>query len=136
ADVTLAPGQSSYRTEIAKIIAAKPDALVTEMDPQSAATFLSEYQQLAGHLPIILGTQRTSNSDWIQAVLGAIGQGSYVKYVKARKAGQRIQYVGAGGTLAFNRYHSAERAFSYDNYDPANKSMNPVLVIPGSALNS
>ena len=224
ADVTLAPGQSSYRTEIAKIIAARPDALVTEMDPQSAATFLSEYQQLAGHLPIILGTQRTSNSDWIQAVLGAIGQASYVKYVKAitpyvppagashsvyhhwlmttagkvqnpvqydqhpyaiadydainitalamteahstapadynkfivkvtaatpgavrvhsyaeglreLKAGKHIQYVGAGGTLAFNRYHSAERTFSYDNYDPANKSMNPVLVIPGSALN-
>src|SRR5215813_13972886 len=56
ADVTLAPGQSSY---------------------------LSEYQQLAGHLPVILGTQRTSNSDWIQAVLGAIGQANYVKYVKA-----------------------------------------------------
>jgi branched-chain amino acid transport system substrate-binding protein len=225
ADVTLAPGQSSYRTEIAKIIAAKPDALVTEMDPQSAATFLSEYQQLAGHLPVILGTQRTSNSDWIQAVLGAIGQASYVKYIKAitpyvppggashavyhhwlmtlggkvqnpaqydqhpyaiadydainitalamteahstspaaydkfivkvtaaapgavqvhsygqgrkeLKAGKQIQYVGAGGTLAFNQYHSAERAFSYDNYDAASKSMTPVLVIPGSALNS
>jgi branched-chain amino acid transport system substrate-binding protein len=224
ADVTLAPGQSSYRTEIAKIIAAKPDALVSEMDPQSAATFLSEYLQLAGHLPIILGTQRTSNSDWIQAVLGAIGQANYVKAIKAitpyvpptgashdvyhhwlmtlggkvqnpaqydqhpyaiadydainitalamteahstsptaynkliikvtaaapgavqvhsyaeglkeLKAGKQIQYVGAGGTLAFNQYHSAERAFSYDNYDPATKSMSPVTVIPGSALN-
>src|SRR6266516_198965 len=225
ADVTLAPGQSSYRTEITKIIAAKPDALFTEMDPQSAATFLSEYLQLAGHLPIILGTQRTSNSDWIAAVLGAIGQADYVKYIKAitpyvppggashavyhhwlmtlggkvqnpaqyyqhqyaiadydainitalamteahstapaaynkfivkvtaaapgavqvhsygqglkeLKACKQIQYVGAGGTLAFNQYHSAERAFSYDNYDAASKSMTPVLVIPGSALNA
>ena len=83
ADVTLAPDQSSYRTEIAKIIAAKPDALISEMDPQSAATFFSEYLQLAGHLPIILGTQRTSNSDWIQAVLGAAGQANYTKYIKA-----------------------------------------------------
>jgi branched-chain amino acid transport system substrate-binding protein len=224
ADPTLAPGQSSYRTEIAKIIAAKPDALVSEMDPQSAATFLSEYLQLAGHLPIILGTQRTSNSDWIQAVLGAIGPGSYAKDIKAitpyvppaspshtvyahwlmkqggkvkqpsqylqhpyaiadydainitalamveahstaptaynkfiikvtaaspgavqvhsyaeglkaLKAGETIRYVGAGGTLAFNAYHSAERAFSYDNYDAASKSMIPVTVIPGSVLN-
>lgn len=223
ADVTLAPDQSSYRTEVAKIIAAKPDAIISEMDPQSAATFLSEYQQLAGHLPIILGTQRTSNSDWIQAVLGGIGQASYAKYIKAitpyvpptspshtvyatwlmkqskvqnpsqylqhpyaiadydainitalamveakstaptaynkfivkvtapsagatvvhsyaeglaaLKAGQQIQYVGAGGSLPFNRYHSAERAFSYDTYDPAGKSMNPVTVIPGSVLN-
>ena len=223
ADVTLAPGQSSYRTEITKIIAARPDALVTEMDPQSAATFLSEYVQLAGHLPVILGTQRTSNSDWIAAVLGAIGQANYVKYIKsitpyvppaspshavyahwllkqgevkqpsqylqhpyaiadydainitalamveahstapaaynkfivkvtaaspgavqvhsyaeglrALKAGQTIQYVGAGGPLAFNRYHSAERAFSFDAFEAANKSMNPVTVIPGSVLN-
>jgi branched-chain amino acid transport system substrate-binding protein len=224
ADVTLAPGQSSYRTEIAKIIAAKPDALVSEMDPQSAATFFSEYLQLAGHLPVVLGTQRTSNSDWIQAVLGAIGPANYTKYIKAvtpyvppaspahtvyqrwllkqagkvkdpaqysqhpyaiadydainitalamteakstdptdynkfitkvtaapagavrvasyaqglkeLKAGKTIQYVGAGGTLAFNQYHSAERAFSFDTYEAANKSMNPVSVIPGSALN-
>jgi branched-chain amino acid transport system substrate-binding protein len=224
ADVTLAPGQSSYRTEVAKIIAAKPDALISEMDPQSAATFLSEYLQLAGHLPVILGTQRTSNSDWIQAVLGAIGQANYTRYVKAvtpyvpptspshsvyahyllkqagkvqnpgqylqhpyaiadydainitalamaeakstapaaynklitkvtaaapgavqvtsyadgrkaLKAGKTIQYVGAGGTLSFNQYHSAERSFSFDNYDAPSKSMTPVSVIPGSALN-
>jgi ABC-type branched-subunit amino acid transport system substrate-binding protein len=223
ADVTLAPDQSSYRTEVAKIIAAKPDALISEMDPQSAATFLSEYKQLAGHLPVLLGTQRTSNSDWIQAVLGAIGQASYTQSIKAItpyvpptsashtvyanwlmkqskvqdpsqylqhpyaiadydainitalamveakstvptaynkfivkvtaatpgavqvhsyaegvaaiKAGHQIQYVGAGGSLPFNRYHSAERAFSYDTYDAADKSMNPVTVIPGSLLN-
>jgi ABC-type branched-subunit amino acid transport system substrate-binding protein len=224
ADVTLAPGQSSYRTEIAKIIAAKPDAIISEMDPQSAATFLSEYQQLAGHLPVILGTQRTSNSDWIQAVIGGIGQASFARYIKAitpyvpptspshtvyatwllkqsgtvkdpsqylqhpyaiadydainitalamveakstaptaynkfiikvtaasagaavvhsyaeglaaLKAGKQIQYLGAGGTLPFNQYHSAERAFSYDTYDAPSKSMTPVTVIPGSVLN-
>src|SRR5712691_11179666 len=83
ADVTLAPGQSSYRTEVAKIAAAHPDALISEMDPQSSTTFLSEYLQLTGHLPIILGTQRTSNSDCIQAVLGAIGAANYTKYIKA-----------------------------------------------------
>src|SRR2546427_1579339 len=71
ADVTLTPGQSSYRTEVAQIIASHPDSLISEMDPQSSTTFLSEYQQLAGQLPPVLGTQRTSNSDWIQAVIAA-----------------------------------------------------------------
>jgi branched-chain amino acid transport system substrate-binding protein len=223
-DMTLAPGASSYRTEVAKVVAARPDAIISEMDPQSSTTFLSEYLQLAGHLPVILGTQRTSNSDWMQAVSGGIGATGFTKYVKsitpyvpptgtahalyahwlmtlggkvknpaqyvmhpyaisdydavnitalamveahstnpvtynpfitkvtapsagatavhsyaaglaALKAGQHIQYVGAGGTLTFNRYHSAERSFSFDTYDPAAKSMNPVTVIPGSALN-
>jgi len=224
ADVTLSPGQSSYRTEVAKIIAAKPDTLISEMDPQSSTTFLSEYLQLAGKLPVMLGTQRTSNSDWMQAVLGGIGKQtftasiraitpyvalsgpgydlykqwlgtlgaqvkdpsqylghpyaisdydavnitalamvaanstrptaynsfipkvtataagavvvhSYADGLSALKAGKQIQYVGASGPLIFNQFHSAGRAFSYDEYDAASKSMVPKSVIPGTALN-
>jgi ABC-type branched-subunit amino acid transport system substrate-binding protein len=83
ADVKLAPGQSSYRTEISSIIAAHPDSLISEMDPQSSTTFLSEYKQLNGTLPQVLGTERTSNSDWIQAVLGGIGQSTFVKSIRS-----------------------------------------------------
>src|SRR2546430_8382497 len=83
ADVTLTPGQSSYRTEVQQIIASHPDSLISEMDPQSSTTFLSEYQQLAGQLPPVLGTQRTSNSDWIQAVIAAIGATSFQKSIKS-----------------------------------------------------
>jgi branched-chain amino acid transport system substrate-binding protein len=224
ADIKLAPGQTSYRTEVTKVIASHPDALLSEMDPQSSTTFLSEYLQIAGSLPPVLGTQRTSNNDWIQAVLGGIGQADYTKYLKAivpyvalsgpaydsykhwlltlggkvqnpsqyvgqtyaisdydavnitalamteakstspstynsfvtkvtaatpgavvvhdyasgltaLKAGKQIQYVGASGPLVFDKYHSAGRAFSYDTFDVATKSMVPVTVIPGTALN-
>jgi branched-chain amino acid transport system substrate-binding protein len=222
ADVKLAPGQSSYRTEVSQIIASHPDAIISEMDPQSSTTFLSEYKQLNGSLPQIIGTERTSNSDWMQAVLGAIGEATFVKSIRsitpyvelsgpgyeqykkelmaqsgkvkepaqyvghpyvisdfdavaitalamtmansttpsvynadvtkvtaeggtvvhtyaeglaALKAGKTITYVGASGPLVFNQYHSAGRAFSYDVYDPASKSMKPASVIPGTALN-
>jgi ABC-type branched-subunit amino acid transport system substrate-binding protein len=221
ADVKLAPGQSSYRTEVSQIISAHPDALITEGDPQSSTTFLTEYKQLAGKLPLVLGTERTATSDWIQAVLGAFGPTvfassirtitpyvnlsgpgydlfktkllalsgpisnpaqyvghpyvisdydavaitalamtmakstnpsvynpyivkvtapggtvvhTYADALAALKAGKTIQYVGASGTLIFNKYHSAGRAFSYDVFDPAIKSMKPVAVIPGTAL--
>jgi branched-chain amino acid transport system substrate-binding protein len=221
-DVKVAPGQSSYRTEISQIIGTHPDSLISEMDPQSSTTFLSEYKQLAGSLPEVIGTQRTSNSDWIQAVIGGIGEAAFQKSIKAvtpyvrlsgsgydlykkdllalsgqikdpsqyagqpyaisdfdavaitalamtmakstkptdynaditkvtaqggtvvhtyadgvtaLKAGKTIQYVGASGPLVFNQYHSAGRAFSFDVYDPANKSMKPTKIIPGSVLN-
>jgi branched-chain amino acid transport system substrate-binding protein len=221
-DVKLAPGQSSYRTEVSQIINSHPDAIISEMDPQSSTTFLSEYKQLAGNLPEIIGTERTSNSDWIQAVLGGIGESTFAKSLRsitpyvsfsgagydlykkqllslgsrvknpdqyvghpyaisdfdavaitalamtmakstspgtynadvtkvtapggtvvhtyaeglaALKSGKQITYVGASGPLVFNKYHSAGRAFSYDDYDPANKSMKAVTVIPGTALN-
>jgi branched-chain amino acid transport system substrate-binding protein len=224
ADITLAPGQTSYRTEVTRVIASHPDAILSEMDPQSSTTFLSEYLQIAGSLPPVLGTQRTSNNDWIQAVLGGIGQADYTKYLKAivpyvalsgpgydsykhwlltlggkvqdpsqyvgqtyaisdydavnitalamteakstspstynsfvtkvtaatpgavvvhdyadgltaLKAGKQIQYVGASGPLVFDKYHSAGRAFSYDTFDVSTKSMIPVTIIPGTALN-
>jgi branched-chain amino acid transport system substrate-binding protein len=225
ADVTLTPGQSSYRTEVEQVIQSHPDSLISEMDPQSSATFLSEYQQLnGGQLPVVLGTERTSNTDWMTAVLTGIGPTSfqrsiksitgyvslsgpgydlykttlqglasqiqdsgqwaehpyvigdfdslsimalamtaanstspttynsyitkvteqssgatvvhtYVEGVAALKAGKTIQYVGASGSLVFNQYHSAGRAFSYADYDPASKSMKSISVIPGTALN-
>ncbi|MEN3308443.1 MAG: hypothetical protein V7603_4645 [Micromonosporaceae bacterium] len=224
ADVTLAPGQPSYRTEVQKVINSHPDAIITEMDAQSAATFWSEYLQLAGGLPLIIGTQLSSQSDVIKSVVAAVGQQNFVahfhaitpyvalsgpgydlyktsllasggqirtpesylghpysisdfdavaitalameeakstspsKYnslipritagggsatvvhtyaegLAAVHAGKTIQYVGASGELIFNKYQSAGRAFSYDDYDPASTSMKPITVISGTALN-
>jgi ABC-type branched-subunit amino acid transport system substrate-binding protein len=225
ADVTLTPVQPSYRTEVTQIIQSHPDSLISEMDPQSSTTFLSEYQQLnGGQLPMVIGTQLTSSGDWIQPVLGAIGQANFQKDIKsiapyvslsgpgydlyktsllgvgsqlqdpgqfighpyaigdfdsvtimalamvaanstspktynsfitkitnpssgatvvhnyaeglaALKAGKTIQYVGASGPLVFNKYHNAGRAFTYEDYDPATKSMKSTSVIAGTALN-
>src|ERR1700730_560556 len=84
ADVTLNPGQSSYRTEVTQVIQSHPDALISEMDPQSSTTFLSEYQQLnGGQLPIVLGTHRSSTNDWMTSVLGAVGPTNFQKSIKA-----------------------------------------------------
>jgi ABC-type branched-subunit amino acid transport system substrate-binding protein len=225
ADVTLNPGQSSYRSEVTQVVQSHPDALISEMDPQTSATFLSEYQSAnGGQLPLFLGTQLTSSADWITSVLAGVGPGNFQKDVKAivpyvslsgsgydlyktsllrlgsqvqnsarfvgnpyaigdfdsviiaalamvaanstspriynsfitrvtdqspgatlvhsyadglaaLKAGKTIQYVGASGPLVFNPFHSAGRAFSYEDFDPATKSMKTSSVIPGTALN-
>src|SRR3984893_7422940 len=93
ADVTLTPGQSSYRNEVPQVIQSHPDALISEMDPQSSAAFLSQYQQLnGGQLPIFLGTQLTSSSDWITSVLAGVGPASFQKYIKSI-----VPYVSLGG---------------------------------------
>jgi len=84
ADITLAPGQPSYRTEVSQILASHADAVVGEIDPQTAATFLSEMLQLNnGKLLPILTTSRAIESDWIGAVLKAIGAAAFEKYIVA-----------------------------------------------------
>lgn len=76
----LALDQSSYRTEVTKMLAAKPQVIFTEADPQTDATFLSELKQLHGMLPVV-GTETTLQANWLKAVGGAIGSADLAKYV-------------------------------------------------------
>jgi branched-chain amino acid transport system substrate-binding protein len=72
-NLALALDQSSYRTEIVRMLAAKPQVIFTEIDPQTAGTFLSELQQLNGKLLPIIGTETTLESPWLQAASQAVG---------------------------------------------------------------
>lgn len=72
---TLVPDQSSYRTEVQKLLASHPSVIVTEMDPQTAGTFFSEVQQLDhGSFPKVEVTNLGLKGSYIQAVSSAIGK--------------------------------------------------------------
>jgi ABC-type branched-subunit amino acid transport system substrate-binding protein len=74
AKLSLASGQSSYETEASRVAAAHPQAIATEADPQTDATFLSQLQQqMGGKLPPIYGTSATQEPTWLSAVGKAIG---------------------------------------------------------------
>jgi ABC-type branched-subunit amino acid transport system substrate-binding protein len=91
--------QSSYRTEIENILAAHPQVIFTEVDPQTGATFLSELQQLRKMLPVI-GTEVSLQAPWLKAVSGAIGAQAISTYVQGMQP-----YAPPSGTAwqAFNR---------------------------------
>jgi branched-chain amino acid transport system substrate-binding protein len=84
ADITLSPGQSSYRTEVEKVLSSGADAVIGELDPQTAATFLSEMLQLNnGKLLPIITTSRAIESDWIGAVLKVLGASAFKQDITA-----------------------------------------------------
>jgi branched-chain amino acid transport system substrate-binding protein len=76
----IALDQSSYRTEVSKMLAAKPQVIFTEADPQTDATFLSELKQLHGMIPVI-GTETSLQAGWLKAIGGAIGEANLAKFV-------------------------------------------------------
>lgn len=75
----IALDQSSYRSEIETMWAAKPDVIFTELDAQTAAVFFSELKQLHNMLPIV-GADPTLDPTWFKAVAGAIGAADVNKY--------------------------------------------------------
>lgn len=65
--------QASYRTQVAQLAGANPQAILIEADPQTSATYLAEVKQLYHPIPVI-GTDGTVQPPWQKAVSGAIGK--------------------------------------------------------------
>jgi ABC-type branched-subunit amino acid transport system substrate-binding protein len=74
ANETLDLNSTTFRTEAAKIVAAKPDVIMTEALGPSEASFLSEVKQLNGGKMIpVIGTSATISPDWYKSVAAAVG---------------------------------------------------------------
>jgi len=69
----LAPGSSSYRSEVLALLDAAPDVIFMEADPQTAATYLAQLQELGALVPVV-GTAVTIQPEWQDAVTAAIGE--------------------------------------------------------------
>ncbi|MGA9859644.1 MAG: ABC transporter substrate-binding protein [Solirubrobacteraceae bacterium] len=77
ANETLDLNSTTFRTEAAKIVAAKPDVIMTEALGPTEASFLSEVKQLNGGKAIpVIGTSATISPDWYKSVAAAYGAGT------------------------------------------------------------
>lgn len=79
ADLTVTPDQTSYETEIQRISSSHPQAIFTEMDPQTAGVFFGELKQ-AGDLVPIIGTSGDVGPEFLKALTAAIGKPDVKKY--------------------------------------------------------
>jgi ABC-type branched-subunit amino acid transport system substrate-binding protein len=73
ADQALALDQGSYRSEVQALVTGGAKAIVSEADPQTSATYLSELSQ-QGHLVPMITDTVSQEPSWIKAVAGAIGR--------------------------------------------------------------
>lgn len=117
-DKPFALDQSSYRAEIETILSTHPQVIFTEVDPQTAGTFLSELQQLHGLLPVI-GTEVTLQAPWLKAVNSAIGGTAMAKYFEGMQP-----YAPPSGT-AWHTFNGALMASSSEVPDPSQWNSDP-----------
>jgi branched-chain amino acid transport system substrate-binding protein len=120
-DMKLAQDQTSYRTEVARVIDAAPQVIFTEASPQTSSTFLAELQQQAGLIPVI-GTDVTLQPPWLKAVAGAIGADMEQFYVGEQP------YAAASGP-AWEVFNAALLASGDDVEDPEQWSADPYSMI-------
>jgi branched-chain amino acid transport system substrate-binding protein len=108
----IALGQTTYETEVQKVIAAHPQVIVTESDPQTAGVLLGNLKQ-AGWTGPIVGTSGTLGTDYDKAAIAAMGNTAYESHFV-----RIIQYAQQSGP-AWQTWKSALLASGSLVKDPA-----------------
>jgi branched-chain amino acid transport system substrate-binding protein len=85
----LTPDQPSYRSSAQRLLAANPQAIITESDGPTAATFFGELTQLGKIVPII-GTSGTPSTSYFSPLRGAIGDANFDKDFRAVVVGNPV----------------------------------------------
>jgi branched-chain amino acid transport system substrate-binding protein len=95
ANVTVAPGQTSYRTEVQQIIAAHPDVIFTQLDPQTAAVMFQNFKELDNLAIPIVGTDVTSGNDYLKAITYPVAHDHLVSVYGTNATGAAADYFAA-----------------------------------------
>jgi ABC-type branched-subunit amino acid transport system substrate-binding protein len=83
-NLSVPPGDTSYGSEIHRLIQARPQVIFTESDPQTDATAFGSLVQFGARIPIF-GTNATVIPQWLTAVnkvLGKADMGTYYRGVE------------------------------------------------------
>ena len=81
-DLSVAVDQSSYSAEVARIAAARPDVILTELDPQTITTLVSNLKSQY-HLVNFITTASDLTSEVFTALDKTIGVADVLKYLHA-----------------------------------------------------
>jgi branched-chain amino acid transport system substrate-binding protein len=72
ADVKLTPSQTSYRSEVQKVINAHPDVIFTQTDSGTAAVMFANFKELNNLAIPFIGTDFTAGSEYIKSITPAV----------------------------------------------------------------
>jgi branched-chain amino acid transport system substrate-binding protein len=71
--------KTSYESEVLKVVASSPQAIATELDPQTGGIYYRQLKQAGGLVPIV-GTSGTLGEDWNKSMISGIGKSDFNKY--------------------------------------------------------
>jgi ABC-type branched-subunit amino acid transport system substrate-binding protein len=66
--ITIAPAQTSYRTEVQQVIAKNPDVIFTQTDAPTAAVLFRNFKELDNLAIPFVGTDVTGGDDYLKAI--------------------------------------------------------------------
>lgn len=115
ANPPLPVGAPSYEAEVQQVLAGHPDAILTQVEPNTAGTVFSELQSLKGGSLPVIGSDLTLEASWSQAVGTAYYQAHVLSVEAATNTQGQSYHLFIQGFL--KRYHKQPNYLSVYAYD-------------------
>src|SRR5205807_1400107 len=87
ADVKLTAGQTSYRSEVERVVSAHPDVIFTQTDPGTAAVMYANFKELNNLAVPLIGTDLTAGSNYLKSVTPQVANKVLVSLVGSTPPG-------------------------------------------------
>ncbi len=117
AEVTIATGQTSYRSEVEQVVSSNPQVILLQIDPPTAGPLFTNFKQVNNLAIPFIGSDLTAGSDFITAVTPAIASQSLVSIQGSTSAGP--------GAAPFTKYYAT--MYTGDPVSGANYSYDAIM---------
>jgi ABC-type branched-subunit amino acid transport system substrate-binding protein len=114
-ETDLALGQPSYRSEVQRTIAAKPDVIFTHEDTATAATLFSNFRDANNFAIPFVGTDSTAGTEWFKAVGYPVANAHLVSLIGGNEPGGGGDVFNAWYAKSFNHQPVANANYAYDS---------------------
>ncbi len=88
ADVRLTPGQTSYRSEVQRVVNAHPDVIFTQTDSGTAAVLYANFREIDNLAIPFIGTDFTAGGEYVKAITPEVAHKVLVSLQGATTPGQ------------------------------------------------
>ncbi|MGH7904498.1 MAG: ABC transporter substrate-binding protein, partial [Candidatus Dormibacteraceae bacterium] len=120
-NVTVAPDQTSYRTQVQQVIATKPDVIFTQTDPATAAVLFQNFKELDNLAIPFVGTDVTGGAEYLKAVTFPVAHDHLISVYGTSVTGQ--------GADNFNKVFAAKFGASAIPLANANYAYDAVVTL-------
>lgn len=117
ADVTIATGQTSYRSEVEHVVSSNPQVIFLQVDPPTAGPLFTDFKQVNNLAIPFIGSDLTAGSDFITAVTPSVASQALVSIQGSTSAGP--------GVAPFTHYYGT--MYSGEPISGANYSYDAIM---------
>lgn len=137
-NVTVAPDQTSYRSQVQQIINAHPDVIFTQTDPATAAVLFQNFKELNNLAIPFVGTDVTGSDEYLKAVTYASANAHLTSVYGTSVTGQAADSFNQFFTAVFGSKTQplANANYAYDSVISLALAIDKAGSTAGSAINT